>query len=75
MKYQDYLEKLYALVTKRLRLGALRLDGKEAASGEASLIDELLADAKELFLIEEDLLSGDEFAPLPYLYERSPGPW
>ena len=81
--YRDYLEKLYALVTKRLRLGAMRADedtaeatGKEAQGNPAetkaarveALAGEIRAKAHRLLAMEEELLEGGSFAPLPYLY-------
>ncbi len=83
--YQNYLEKLYGLVTKRLLLGALRSDKKAShtvpvtedgietdpgnrSAREKELIDEVRSEARALYDTEETLLSGDSFAPLPYLY-------
>ena len=83
--YQNYLEKLYGLVIKRLLLGALRSDKKAShtvpvtedgietdpgnrSAREKELIDEVRSEARALYDTEETLLSGDSFAPLPYLY-------
>ena len=80
--YPDYLEKLYALVAKRLTLGALRADLDAAhpqtetapsdeadrAAREKALAEQIRSDAAALFAMEEELLSGEAFAPLPYLF-------
>ncbi len=67
MEYKEYLKKLYRLVTGRLSLGAMRLDSNdedEIVQFAATLEEE----AGQLFDIEEALLGGSEFAPLPYLF-------
>lgn len=43
-------------------------NAEDAASRELALVDEIRGGAEALFVKEEELLSGEEFAPLPYLY-------